>query len=116
MSKSDSTLSVTPNRARGGRSEDRVAVARHVEQEISSIKCSLACASFALGSAQDTEDGELGARAWWVIDECVERLSQLEVAAEDFAVDPSSSRQRGSSAGTPIPRRSMIRRPSPGGL
>ena len=49
-----------------------------IEAALNDVKCMLTCASMALGKAQDTDDRDLGAKAWSVINSCVGKLDRLE--------------------------------------
>lgn len=48
-----------------------------IESAIHHIKCTLACASVALGKAQDESDIDLAAKSWWVINGCAQDLERL---------------------------------------
>jgi hypothetical protein len=62
-----------------------------IESDLNSVKCTLTCACFALGHAQDTADFDLGAKAWKAVYSCVAALDRLEDDLNDwgFRHDPS---------------------------
>ncbi len=55
-----------------------------IEHALNLVKCTLACASVALGKAQDSADDELAAQTWAVINACVLDLGRVEVELEDW--------------------------------
>lgn len=49
-----------------------------IEGDLNRVKCTLACASIALGEAESLGDDDLAAQAGNVIHQCVGRLSRVE--------------------------------------
>jgi len=50
----------------------------NIESDLNRVKCTLACASAALGKAEDEADGDLAAQACSVIRGCVRELGRVE--------------------------------------
>jgi hypothetical protein len=61
--------------------------------DLNAVHCTLACASLALGQAQDEDVAEesrvLGAKAWTVVHRCAEELDRLHNAFDRWHVDLS---------------------------
>ena len=68
-----------------------------IEDDLNQIKCILACASAALGHAQDAADAgvsDLEAKSWWVINNCVKDFEKLEDDLQQWHMDHDHSPKR----------------------
>ncbi len=54
--------------------------------DLLAIQSTIACASVALGQAQDNAESELGAKAWMVINRCAGELDRLHSAFDSWKV------------------------------
>ena len=62
-----------------------------IEHDLNQVKCTLACASAALGKAQDEEDGDLAVQSWVVINDCVHELGRIENELDSWHVSHEHS-------------------------
>ena len=62
-----------------------------IENDLNTVQCALACASVALGQAQDGLNVELGAKAWKVIHTCVGKLNRLNDDLDSWHVSHEHS-------------------------
>jgi len=68
-----------------------VALTDQILESLNQVKCTLACASVALGKAQDEEDEELAAQSWAVIHTCVGELGRIEDEFDSWRVSHEHS-------------------------
>jgi hypothetical protein len=58
----------------------------NIESDLNRVKCILACASAALGKAEDEDDGDLAAQSCSVIRNCVRELGRVENELDEWYV------------------------------
>jgi hypothetical protein len=58
----------------------------NIENDLNRVKCTLACASAALGKAEDEADGDLAAQSCSVIRACVRDLGRVENELDEWYV------------------------------